>query len=100
MYVFDIDDGELIRLRGVDFGKGAKNFNIIASAKGKTTVTLRLDSQKGPVMGKVNITPTGSSEDYRVFSTKVKKIAGVHDLYLCFGNTTGDVRLDWWQFKK
>ena len=100
MYVFDIDDGELIRLRGVDFGNGAKNFNIIASAKGKTTVTLRLDSQKGPVMGKVNITPTGSSEDYRVFSTKVKKIAGVHDLYLCFGNTTGDVRLDWWQFKK
>ena len=100
MYVFDIDDGELIRLRGVDFAEGAKNFNIIASAKGKTTVTLRLDSQKGPVMGKVNITPTGSSEDYRVFSTKVKKIAGVHDLYLCFGNTTGDVRLDWWQFKK
>jgi hypothetical protein len=100
MYVFDIDDGELIRLRGVDFGNGAKNFNIIASAKGKTTVTLRLDSQKGPVMGKVNITPTGSSEDYRVFSTKVKKIAGVHDLYLCFGNSTGDVRLDWWQFKK
>ena len=100
MYVFDIDDGELIRLRGVDFAEGAKSFNIIASAKGKTTVTLRLDSQKGPVMGKVNITPTGSSEDYRVFSTKVKKIAGVHDLYLCFGNTTGDVRLDWWQFKK
>ena len=100
MYVFDIDDGELIRLRGVDFAEGAKNFNIIASAKGKTTVTLRLDSQKGPVMGKINITPTGSLEDYRVFSTKVKKIAGVHDLYLCFGNTTGDVRLDWWQFKK
>ena len=100
MYIFDIDDGELIRLRGVDFGKGAKNFNIIASAKGKTTVTLRLDSQNGPVMGKVNITPTGSLEDYRVFSAKVKKIAGVHDLYLCFDNTTGDVRLDWWQFKK
>ena len=100
MYVFDIDDGELIRLRGVDFAEGAKSFNIIASAKGKTTITLRLDSQKGPVMGKVNITPTGSSEDYRVFSTKVKKIAGVHDLYLCFGNNTGDVRLDWWQFKK
>ena len=100
MYVFDIDDGELIRLRGVDFAEGAKSFNIIASAKGKTTVTLRLDSQKGPVMGKINITPTGSLEDYRVFSTKVKKIAGVHDLYLCFGNTTGDVRLDWWQFKK
>ena len=100
MYIFDIDDGELIRLRGVDFAEGAKSFNIIASAKGKTTVTLRLDSQNGPVMGKVNITPTGSLEDYRVFSAKVKKIAGVHDLYLCFDNTTGDVRLDWWQFKK
>ncbi len=100
MYVFDIDNGELIRLRGVDFAEGAKNFNIIASAEGRTTVTLRLDSQKGPVIGRVSITPTGSLEDYRVFNARVKKIAGVHDLYLCFDNTTGAVRLDWWQFKK
>jgi hypothetical protein len=100
MYIFDINDGELIRLRGVDFAGGAKKFNITASATGKTTVTLRLDSQNGPVIGTVSITPTGSLEDYRAFSAKVKKVGGVHDLYLCFGSTSGDVRLDWWKFKK
>jgi hypothetical protein len=100
MYIFDINDGELIRLRGVDFAGGAKKFNITASATGKTTVTLRLDSQNGPVIGTVSITPTGSLEDYRAFSAKVKKVGGVHDLFLCFGSTSGDVRLDWWKFKK
>jgi len=99
MYIFDIDDGEYIRLRGVDFSKGAKSFAITAAATGKCTVTLRLDSQDGPVIGTATITTTGSLEKYRSFATKVKNATGVHDLYLCFSQPTADVRLDWWQFK-
>ena len=34
------------------------------------------------------------------FSAKVKNATGIHDLYICFDKTQGDVRLDWWQFKK
>ena len=99
MYIFDINDGEYIKLRGVDFGKGAKQFNITAAATGGVTVNLRLDSNKGPVVGTVTIGKTGSVEKYRVFSGKVKNAAGVHDLYICFDKANGDVRLDWWQFK-
>ena len=100
MYVFDIDDGEYIRLRGVDFGSGAKHFAVTAAAQGTCTLTLRLDSQDGPVIGTVNITKTGSVEKYRAFSAKIRNAAGVHDLYLCFDKASGDVRLDCWQFKK
>lgn len=100
MYVFDLNDGEYIRLRGVDFGqKGAKQFSITAAATGTATVTLRLDSQKGDVIGTAVITSTGSVEKYKPFTGKVKNAAGVHDLYICFDKTQGDVRLDWWQFK-
>ena len=100
MYLFDLNDGEYIKLRGVDFGaKGAKSFAITAAATGTATVTLRLDSQDGPVVGTAVIKSTGSVESYRPFSGKVKGATGVHDLYICFSDTNGDVRLDWWQFK-
>ena len=101
MYIFDINDGEYIRLRGVDFGKGAKQFAITASAAANAscTITLRLDSNKGPVIGSLNIKSTGSVDKYRSFTSKVKEATGVHDLYICFNNAKGDIHLDWWQFK-
>jgi len=101
MYIYDLNDGEYIRLRGVDFGeKGAKQFAIAAAATGTATVTLRLDSPKGDVIGTAVIKSTGSVDSYKSFSAKVKGATGVHDLYLCFDQTQGDVRLDYWQFKK
>ena len=101
MYIYDINDGEYIRLRGVDFGKGAKQFSIIAAAAAQAgcTVTLRLDSPKGETIGTATIKSTGSADKYKPFNTKVTGAAGVHDLYLCFSKAQGAVRLDWWQFK-
>ena len=101
MYIFDINDGEYIRLRGVDFGQGAKQFNIIAAAAANAgcTVTLRIDSQKGEVIGTATIKSTGSIDKYKSFTAKVKNARGVHDLYLCFDKAQGDVHLDWWTFK-
>ena len=96
MYIYDLDDGEYIRLRGVDFGQGAREFAITAAATGKATVTLRLDSDKGDVISKVVITSTGSVDSYKAFVSKVSHASGVHDLYICFDETQGDVRLDCW----
>ena len=102
MYIFDINDDEYIRLRGVDFGeKGAKQFSIVAAAAAQAgcTITLRLDSKSGDAIGSVDVKSTGSVDKYRSFSAKVKGATGVHDLYLCFSKASGDVRLDWWTFK-
>ena len=102
MYIFDINDGEYIRLRGVDFGaKGAKTFSIVAAAAAQAgcTVTLRLDSQNGDAIGSAVIKSTGSADKYKTFTGKVKGATGVHDLYICFSQAQGDVRLDYWQFK-
>ena len=99
MYIYDINDGEYIRLRGVDFAGGAKKFHITASSTGSCTITLHLDSTDGPVIGTAVISNTGIIEKYRSFTAKVKNAAGVHDLYICFNNNKGDTRLDWWKFE-
>ena len=100
MYIYDINDGEYIRLRGVDFGsKGARQFTIAAAATGSCIVTLRLDSKDGPVIGTTTIKSTGSIEKYRSFAAKVSNATGVHDLYICFSQVSGDIHLDYWQFK-
>ncbi len=98
MYVYDIDNGEHIRLRGVDFGDGAREFSICAAATGTCTVTLRLDSQSGPLAGSVDITDTGSADNYKSFTTKLDTnvASGVHDLFIGFSNVEGDIHLDWW----
>ena len=100
MYVFDINDGEYIRVRGVDFGnKGAKQFTIAAAATGSVNITLRLDAVDGSAIGTLIVKPTGSSERYKEYTAKVNGATAVHDLYICFDNAKGDVRLDYWKFK-
>ena len=100
MYIFDLNDGEYIKLRGVDFGKkGAKSFAITAASTGSATITLRLDSKDGPVVGTATISSTGSADNYKVFKADVKNAKEVHDLYICFDKTSGDTHLDWWTFK-
>ena len=98
--ITDLNDGEYIRVRGVDFGsKGARQFALTAAAKGTATVTLHIDSVDGPVIGSVTVKDTGNIERFRQFTAKVKGATGVHDLYLSFEKASGDVRLDYWLFK-
>ena len=99
MYIYDVNKDEYIRLRGVDFGEGAKRFTISTAGTGSATLTVRLDSYDGPVVGTVTIKPTGKVEKYRSYNTKINGAQGVHDLYLCFDEAEGDIRLDWWEFK-
>ena len=102
LFVTDIDDGEYIMLRGVDFGKGASTFTASCSSQlfgGK--IEVRLDALDGPLGGTVTVPYTGFK--YKEFSTSLKNVKGKHDLYLVF---RGDARqqknlfnFDWWQVK-
>ena len=54
--VTDIDDSEYIMLRGVDFGKGAKEFSIDAmSHLYGGNIEIRTDSPDGPLAGIVEV---------------------------------------------
>ena len=103
LYVGNIDDGEYILVRNVDFGDmGPKRFEVSAAAVKKGgEIDLRIGAPDGILIGKVKIKENGSDSKYAVNTAKVKNIKGVCDLYLVFrGNDTSDdlFRLDWWKF--
>ena len=101
LYVTDIDEGEYIRIKGVDFGSaGAKKFLAsVASEKGRGEIELRMDGIEGKTIGKVVVKPTGGDEKFRAVSGKVENVVGIHDLYIHFTHLDGTFNFDWWQFE-
>jgi len=102
MYVHDIDNGEYILLRGVDFGrKGAKKFMASVGSEGIGCIEIHLDSKDSPAVAVIPITPTGGAKEFKVFTEKIKgRIRGNHDLYLVFTGVGKDLfNFDWWCFR-
>lgn len=103
MVVTDIDDGEYIRVRGLDFGsRGAHRFMAsLASAQAGATIEVRLDSITARPIGELHVGATGGADNYKALSCKVKRVRGIHDLYLRFRNAGAAHALsfDYWQFK-
>jgi len=103
LFVRNIDDGEYIRLRSVDFVEGASTFKASASCHlygGE--IEIRLDNEEGQLIGRLSIDNTKTA--YQTFETKVEKVSGVHDLYLVFRGCKQQKKnlflLDWWEFEK
>lgn len=102
MYVHDIDDGEYIMLRGVDFGrKGAKKMLAAIGSDGYGCLEVRLDAPDGPMKALIAVTPTGGKTVFKTYTAKFKKrIRGVHDLYFVFTGAGKDLfTFDWWRMK-
>lgn len=98
----DIDDGEYILVRGVDFGKGASSLTVSCSAHlYGGTIEVRLDAVDGKMAGAVNVPNTRFK--YREFTTGLTGCKGVHDLYFVFKGNARQKRnlfnFDWWQVK-
>jgi hypothetical protein len=93
----NIDDGETLMLRNVDFGhKGAKKFIAsVASVKKGSAIEVHLDHADGPLAGTLVLSGNGQS------SCKLKAPRGIHDLVFVFkGAAKTDLFLwDWWQMK-
>ena len=101
MDVCDIENGDWIKIRGIDFGKkGARNFMAgIAGETANCSIDLRLDDSTGRLIGSCKISCTGSLQQWKTATCKVDQVEGVHDLYLQFTGGEGQLfAFDWWQF--
>lgn len=102
--VNSIDNGDYIRIRGIDFGKkSASGFSacIASGAAGKGTMEIRLDGLDGELAGTLSVSNTGGWDQWRILKTKVDKIKGIHDVYLIFRGDEGELfRMDYWSFTK
>ena len=101
VYITNIHNGDHIKVRSVDFDKGARKFNAsVATAAAGGSIEIRLGGVDGTLLGVCDIKNTGGGQNWIVQSCKVKKMKGVHDLYFVFRGA-GDAlfNFDWWQFK-
>ena len=103
LYVHDIDDGEYILVRGVDFGlKGAKKITISVGSDALGCIEVHLDSPDGPAEAVIPVTATGGKTNYALYTKRFKRrIRGTHDLYLVFTGAGKDLfTIDWWKMKQ
>jgi hypothetical protein len=90
----DIDAGESLLIKGVDFGKDAGKFT--ASVEGDAVIEVRLDAVDGPLVG--TLTAKSGKAGFREASCRLKGAKGVHDL--CFVFPQGGFRWDWWKMTR
>ncbi|MBN2163348.1 MAG: family 43 glycosylhydrolase [Pontiellaceae bacterium] len=101
MFVTDTQDGDWIRIAGVDFGeKGAAKVALrVAGASAGSRIELCLDSLDGKVIARCSIPSSGGDQKWKDVVSSVDGAAGVHDLYLKFSGSKDRLAdLDWWQF--
>lgn len=99
--VVDVNSGEYICVRGVDFGKNkARRFEVSALPLKGGNLKIRLDAPDGKIVGNVNIPQGNGTSKYELYSCEVNTVSGVHDLYFSFeGENNKDLfELDYWKF--
>jgi hypothetical protein len=102
VYVTDINSGDYIKVRNVDFGKGAKKFNAsVASVIEGSSIEIRLDSHTGTLLGTCSVKNSGGLQKWAAVSCKTLKVSGIHDVYFVFKGGEGNLfNFEWWEFVK
>ncbi len=99
--VGNIENGDYIKVKGVDFGVGASSFDArVASATSGGNIELHLDSPTGKLVGTCAVQGTGGWQTWADASCTVSGATGIHDLYLKFTGGSGFLfNVNWWKFK-
>lgn len=102
VYVTSIHPNDYIQVKAVDFKKGAGAFEACVASQNGGRIELRLDSRDGTLLGACEISDTGNLNNWKIVTTKVNKVKGIHDLFLVFkGDGEGELfNLDYWKFMK
>lgn len=97
--VANIEKGDYIKVKGVDFGSGADTFTAsVASDTNGGVIEIHVDSTTGPVIGVCEVGNTGGWQTWEEVSCDVV-VDGEHDLYFVFSGGSGYLlNVDWWKF--
>ena len=100
MNVGFIENGDYIKVKGVDFGSGAASFEArVASGSSGGNIELRLDSPTGKLVGTCAVQGTAGWQDWTTKTCTVSGAEGIHDLYLNFTGGSGYLmNFNWWKF--
>jgi hypothetical protein len=100
MNICDIENGDWIKVKGVDFGSGATSFKArVASETNGGSITIRLDSPTGTLVETCAVPGTGGWQKWETLSCTVSGASGVHDVYFKFTGGSGSLfNFNWWKF--
>lgn len=101
VYVSQIENGDYLTVRSVDFGKGATRFSAFAGAvSAGGSIEIRLNGVDGPLLGVCPVKATGDLTRWAEHSCKIAKTQGIHDICLLFkGEGQQMFNFDWWKVK-
>jgi arabinoxylan arabinofuranohydrolase len=99
--VTSINNGDYLKVKGIDFGSGATSFDArVASGATGGNIELHLDSLTGTLIGTCAIQVTGGTQTWVTKSCTVTGATGIHDVFFQFaGSGTGNLfNFNWWKF--
>lgn len=102
MYVTHIGNNDYIKVRSVDFEKGAGRFKAGVQPLNGGNLEIRLDGIDGNLLGRLIVEGSDKHQNWEVQTCKVKKVGGVHDVFFVFkgSGSGGDLfNFAWWQFE-
>lgn len=101
MDVTQLQDGDWIKVRGVDFGvPGASSLSVrVASTSAGGSIEVRLGTATGTVIGTCNVPATGGQQSWMTTTCNVTGASGVKDVYFKFvGQNAQLFSFNYWQF--
>ena len=94
-------NGSWVAYRNVNFGAGVSTLQmdiaVPAPFNGKK-LEVHIDGINGPMIGSIIAQPSSSWGDYKVQSTAISPVTGVHDLYFVIVGDWGFGNIDWFKF--
>ena len=97
VFVTSINNGDYIKVKGVDFSKGASSIEVSVASLYGGKIEIHSDKIDGPVLGVVKINTSGESDTWKTITTPVKNINGVHDVFFVFKGNKDLFNFDWWK---
>lgn len=98
LVVSSINNGDYIKVQGVDFSKGTRFVEISVASINGGSIEIHSDNIHGPVLGTVQISGKAEGDLFKNIKSSVKNIKGIHDLYFVFKGNKDLFYFDWWKF--
>jgi hypothetical protein len=100
MDVTAIENGDFIKVKGVDFASGATSLDVrVAAAGSGGNIEARLDSQTGTLVGTCAVASTGGAQTWTTKTCPISGASGKHDLFFVFTGGSGSLfNFNWWKF--
>ncbi len=99
MIVTSINNGDYLKVQGVDFSKGATSIAVSVASLYGGEIEIHTDKINGPILGTVHVNASGEGDIWKIITTPVKNVKGIHDVFFVFKGEKDLFNFDWWQFK-